>query len=657
MMERNTRDLYVRQDEELLTLALDRADVLGGLRAFLETVVTTGILVEREIEQYSFAHLTLQEHLASLHVERHGLVSVLAGAVDDDWWRETTLLYAARNDPSPIVDAALADGRVRALSLAFDCAEESHRLPTATAERLEQFRQDALREPAGSELHRLLAGITISQYLHQALRLDNNTTITTRPVPADIYRLFCAEQGEQMPPGTDTLGPGAPARGMTRQQARAFVMWLNTVLPGATYRLPTRDDLTDPDCPLRDRYVWHLAPESGHDPVLFVPQGATHPFGALPLDPDHHDPYVAAFLRLGNQQHRDLVGAGPYTFDQAVVNAGIDLSDLCEALMPAAEVNAELVPVVNGLASRSVERYTGPGRHPAVRLLAETGEHLTRAIAVAAETRSDDGCSPRLTLDRARQVLPSAEAVLHSYSALPAALRLITVPAAGTTGLLTALDIAGRHMAAARRQLTARVARLREDLGTAERFTHAAYHDEHVGLRLRVARLTAAVADTLPLPISSDASRPPEHAGAHAATAGDLPAVAHALREILPGIRVVYPEEIATALETATISRAHSEPHDPIRPPRRLDPAVAELAACAARLSGQRNPHWWSDDPATLVALQAAALVLAAASSRQPGSDRTTQLYVTAATGLAAQRQLLAGALPTLTGNLAVARD
>jgi hypothetical protein len=42
--------------------------------------------------------------------------------VSDPWWRETTLLYAARADADPVVKACLDAGTVDALALAFDCA-------------------------------------------------------------------------------------------------------------------------------------------------------------------------------------------------------------------------------------------------------------------------------------------------------------------------------------------------------------------------------------------------------------------------------------------------------------------------------------------------------------------------------------------------------
>jgi predicted NACHT family NTPase len=75
---------------------------------FLADVVTSGLLIERETEHFAFAHQTFQEYLAAAHIRDNGLVRVLADAVSDTWWRETTLLYAARADADPIVAACLA---------------------------------------------------------------------------------------------------------------------------------------------------------------------------------------------------------------------------------------------------------------------------------------------------------------------------------------------------------------------------------------------------------------------------------------------------------------------------------------------------------------------------------------------------------------------
>ncbi|NUS86174.1 MAG: NACHT domain-containing protein, partial [Streptomyces sp.] len=107
MMADRLRDIRGEYASEVLRPVLLRVAATMSSREFLDAMVSSGLLVERERELYAFAHLTLQEHLAALHIQHRGLADVLVAGVDDDWWRETTLLYAARVDPAPVVEACL----------------------------------------------------------------------------------------------------------------------------------------------------------------------------------------------------------------------------------------------------------------------------------------------------------------------------------------------------------------------------------------------------------------------------------------------------------------------------------------------------------------------------------------------------------------------
>ncbi|MBF0434628.1 MAG: SUMF1/EgtB/PvdO family nonheme iron enzyme [Magnetococcales bacterium] len=58
----------------------------------------TGIFIEYAQKQYGFMHLGLQEYLAARHVvmsEGDGLLNILAGQADENWWREVLLLLVA----------------------------------------------------------------------------------------------------------------------------------------------------------------------------------------------------------------------------------------------------------------------------------------------------------------------------------------------------------------------------------------------------------------------------------------------------------------------------------------------------------------------------------------------------------------------------------
>ena len=116
-MQRQVRDLPRTDVFAEISTALRRMSRKLTAEQFLTDIASNGLLIERESGLYSFTHQTFQEYLAASHIRDKGLVNVLVSAIDDAWWRETTLLYAARSDADPIVRACLAATNVTALSL------------------------------------------------------------------------------------------------------------------------------------------------------------------------------------------------------------------------------------------------------------------------------------------------------------------------------------------------------------------------------------------------------------------------------------------------------------------------------------------------------------------------------------------------------------
>ena len=141
--------------------------------------------------RYAFTHLTFQEYLAARHVSANpDLVKSLADNVDDPWWHETILLYAATADASPIVRACLDSGTIPALTLAFDCAEASTEIDPGPAA------APGPRTPAGHtsrtaspEHRRLIAGVLAARLVrqtrhHRRRRQDLRPARPRRPVLA-----------------------------------------------------------------------------------------------------------------------------------------------------------------------------------------------------------------------------------------------------------------------------------------------------------------------------------------------------------------------------------------------------------------------------------------------------------------------------------------
>mgnify|MGYP004488515513 CR=1 FL=1 len=151
MMRRGTRDIGRRALLDGIRPRLHRISTTITPEDFVSDVGSNGLLVERERDSYEFAHLTFQEYLAARYLQEHGLEKELVAAVDDPWWRETTLLYLAGADADPIVEAALRSGTSTAVSLAFECAEIGAELAPELRQRLDDVLREAFLPAADPE--------------------------------------------------------------------------------------------------------------------------------------------------------------------------------------------------------------------------------------------------------------------------------------------------------------------------------------------------------------------------------------------------------------------------------------------------------------------------------------------------------------------------
>jgi hypothetical protein len=285
MMDRRLSDLPHDQVLAEIRPRLRRLPRQVTAEGFLADVGSNGLLVERESGLYSFAHHTFQEYLAAAYIRDKGLSDVLANAVDDPWWRETSLLYAARADADSIVAACLKSGTIAALALAFDCADQG----SAFAEELRQRLEDLLAEvsdPAtGQERRRLITGVLLARHLRQQFRTRDGSRICTRAITASLYEFFRDDTHTPPPDCQPSATTGTElASGMRAADAATFVSWVNAVIGGeATYRLPSRAALDDPEArrlivppsTTQSRSIWI---DLGHSsPELWVSSGMPHP--------------------------------------------------------------------------------------------------------------------------------------------------------------------------------------------------------------------------------------------------------------------------------------------------------------------------------------------------------------------------------------------
>ncbi|WP_449473315.1 NACHT domain-containing protein [Streptomyces tanashiensis] len=290
MMVHQTRSLRVGGPlaTDLLHPALARHLPGVSADAFTESVARTGLLVEHELGQFSFAHQTFQEYLAASHVHQNDMGHLLERRVDDAWWRETILLWSALNSPDHIIDACLELDTAETLALALDCYDETRSKSPELGVRIERLRLEALRSPSDSPRRRLMTGATVARHLRQVLWLADGVLVSALPVNHDIYRLFTDAHPEFHCEGSEDPEAGATFLGIPPGAADALVRWVNDVLDGsAVFRLPTWNEASDPAMqPLLPPQcsLWAQPPSDWSDraPVCWTPGGMSHPW-SVPL--------------------------------------------------------------------------------------------------------------------------------------------------------------------------------------------------------------------------------------------------------------------------------------------------------------------------------------------------------------------------------------
>lgn len=261
MMQRKVSDLWAAEITGVIGPQLSRMTSLSP-EEFLADVGSNGLFIERESGAYAFAHQTFQEYLAATYIRDKGLVAVLADAVNDTWWREITLLYVARADADPIIQACLDSGSVAALTLAFDCAEEQPDLAPELQKRLDELLAGEPDWQVSPEHGRLVARVMIIRLLRHMVPADRGQ-LCAQPVTAGIYQRFLNDMNaigvNRKPDGprsTDAQDIVAGARG---EDAVVFAEWVNNLLGERAYRLPTRAEMDsasrnrafgEPACPV-----------------------------------------------------------------------------------------------------------------------------------------------------------------------------------------------------------------------------------------------------------------------------------------------------------------------------------------------------------------------------------------------------------------------
>lgn len=291
MMRRRVANLPRHEVIDELKPRLHRMSREVSIEDFLADVASNGLLVERELDQFSFAHLTFQEYLAAMYISsRESERETLISAVGNSWWRETTLLYTAQSDADPIVRACLKSATVPALALAFDCTEQQDReLDPELSNHLNKLLASAFDPTTPADLRRLMAGVLAMRHLRPVIRTGTTSRVSISPITNGIYWLFQQDMaGRQLDSPTPTaLTMKSPVTGVRGIDAPDLIRWINEITAGhIPYRLPTAEEMHYPavrralakasqdGVPLS---VWTAPRDESRQPTLWTVPGTPHP--------------------------------------------------------------------------------------------------------------------------------------------------------------------------------------------------------------------------------------------------------------------------------------------------------------------------------------------------------------------------------------------
>ena len=242
MMQEHKREITLARAIQAGETALRRvvgdevANQSGAVADFLQMIEnSSGLLIEREVGLYGFAHLTFQEYLAAVHVRDQKLEKALIRHVKDSWWHETIRLYAAQSDATNVVKACLSLKKpsVPALTLAMECLEEAREVKPELRSIFERLTQSVEHERP--DVRRLAAEVLLTLRLRRMVRVDEDKYFDSSPVTQAEYQLFLEEEAifanyhvpehwrrNRFPPG----GGRSPVVGVRPAGAQAFCEWL-----------------------------------------------------------------------------------------------------------------------------------------------------------------------------------------------------------------------------------------------------------------------------------------------------------------------------------------------------------------------------------------------------------------------------------------------
>ena len=197
LMKLETRKFTLAEGERLISKTLSDINNTVTPKIFLEQIKkVSGLLVEKELGYYEFAHLSFQEYLAAAQVKELPQESLLIENFENPWWAETIRLYAAQSDATKLIQFALDNPTsVEALKLALDCDEEGLKVNDQIRQRLRTRLDESLESP-DPKIFQLAAEAILARKLSNAnfLQIDENLAFAQSYITCAEYQLFLDDE-------------------------------------------------------------------------------------------------------------------------------------------------------------------------------------------------------------------------------------------------------------------------------------------------------------------------------------------------------------------------------------------------------------------------------------------------------------------------------
>ncbi|WP_168163478.1 GUN4 domain-containing protein [Calothrix sp. 336/3] len=237
LMLARKRDFTLNEAETWISQQLTTLPKLNNTDDFIKHVRDDcALLVEKEIGEYEFAHLSFQEYLAAVEIIESNQESILIQNIDKTWWSETIRLYAAQaKDATPIVSAIIhmSSPSINAFLVVADYEDEGWRIEQQVRDELVN-KLDTGLESDDAEIFNLAVEVKLAKRLNNLVRVDENLE-QDRPnsyITCAEYQLFINDRKYSPPPNWQNhkFRPGDAKKtvtGLNKRDANRFCTWLS----------------------------------------------------------------------------------------------------------------------------------------------------------------------------------------------------------------------------------------------------------------------------------------------------------------------------------------------------------------------------------------------------------------------------------------------